>query len=1070
MYSAFISYRHIEPDQTIARRIERSIELFPIPSVYRKDPKKKHFNNAFRDTDELSLDRDLTTGIDYALSQSEFLIVILSPQYKESPWCLHEIEEFLKTHDRNKIMCVLANGEPTDIFPDILTHIPADDGSGEIIYKEPLCADFRLDPTTADRLELPRLLCTMLGCTYDDLMKRREIYRRKQFAKIGAIALAVFLTIILLQIRNISNLNNALRDTQYSQSQTLAAQSMQHLSSFDRNTALKEAIQALPGSDSDNHPVTPEATYALAKATYAYQPSVFAQIRRSYMQYNVVRCAITPKKRRIVTMDTNGWILVQTYKGERISNWEIDGTSLTTCGFIVPDEYTVLAWRGGNLYSYDYENYARNWGVRVAADDYDFYTSGIYSVLLLDQTTCCAITNNYTVIVDLTDGTILQRLYNSQILEYLGKNGSLSTTRQFITEDRKVVLAAYLNEESVDHPQLCITVWDPETGELTAHSYDQSSYCTTLYATPDGKLVAVCADGWFDVSQLDNFSTEETFDEFRTMTIMCFDMADGRFIWEYDTEMPQTVSIPQIHFIPSKTSSDSALLSVTFEVDNYTFNLSTGELYSSVTLPDSIILIDSMKRESSSFYCCNHKYYTVNNMTGKITEYSGFDPFPEKVQSAEWVSGTLLAFNGKEIYWFENISDTDAEGSITLKWAPDVLQASDCGVNELSILLNNNLSIVDLEKCELVLESNLDRWFKEDDSIIWRMAGTYFDGSGVVITGLDFQTGNIHVAAYNSKVKKTRLLYTFPRSSDDVIDLETDTNWTDSLVYSEGTVYFVPEKRKNTILFYNIVTGKKGHMDVTGLPESMILGGVFRDFISDPRVTIPSIAVSPNGEYLFSTVCDLSDYTMHVAVVSLKTGEADLIEVCGPIEARTRNAAFNEDNSLLALSTDYSILLFSDGYEKMTTIPIAGLGVSSMTWFKNELYVAFTNHMIRHYSASGDLITDIELEKDSTAQSFLALTETWIPVKNKINNDDSLIYVENSNMSLISPDSNATTPLLYVPSFVGWSNENDRFVTASIDPVSINRSENDTFTIYVYPHYTYQDLIEKGKAQLAEME
>ena len=206
--------------------------------------------------------------------------------------------------------------------------------------------------------------------------------------------------------------------------------------------------------------------------------------------------------------------------------------------------------------------------------------------------------------------------------------------------------------------------------------------------------------------------------------------------------------------------------------------------------------------------------------------------------------------------------------------------------------------------------------------LIRRLLGTYFDGSGVVITGLDFQTGNIHVAAYNSKVKKSRLLYTFPRSSDDVIDLETDTNWTDSLVYSEGTVYFVPEKRKNTILFYNIVTGKKGHMDVTGLPESMILGGVFRDFISDPRVTIPSIAVSPNGEYLFSTVCDLSDYTMHVAVVSLKTGEADLIEVCGPIEARTRNAAFNEDNSLLALSTDYSILLFSDGYEKMTTIPI----------------------------------------------------------------------------------------------------------------------------------------------------
>ena len=87
-YSAFISYRHVDPDQEIARRIQHSIETFSIPrALQNSSGNSRHFRKVFRDSDELSLDRDLSSGIDYALSQSEFLIVVLSPQYKESPWC-----------------------------------------------------------------------------------------------------------------------------------------------------------------------------------------------------------------------------------------------------------------------------------------------------------------------------------------------------------------------------------------------------------------------------------------------------------------------------------------------------------------------------------------------------------------------------------------------------------------------------------------------------------------------------------------------------------------------------------------------------------------------------------------------------------------------------------------------------------------------------------------------------------------------------------------------------------------------------------------------------------------------
>ncbi len=33
-YQAFISYRHIEPDQTIAKHLHQEIETFPIPRSF----------------------------------------------------------------------------------------------------------------------------------------------------------------------------------------------------------------------------------------------------------------------------------------------------------------------------------------------------------------------------------------------------------------------------------------------------------------------------------------------------------------------------------------------------------------------------------------------------------------------------------------------------------------------------------------------------------------------------------------------------------------------------------------------------------------------------------------------------------------------------------------------------------------------------------------------------------------------------------------------------------------------------------------------------------------------------
>ena len=117
-YNAFISYRHHPDDIKVASDIHRSLERFHVPKDLRKQGKT--ITRLFRDKDELPITSSLTTDIYEALENSDYLIVICSIHTKESIWVQREIETFLKTHSRNKVLTVLASGEPYDVIPDIL--------------------------------------------------------------------------------------------------------------------------------------------------------------------------------------------------------------------------------------------------------------------------------------------------------------------------------------------------------------------------------------------------------------------------------------------------------------------------------------------------------------------------------------------------------------------------------------------------------------------------------------------------------------------------------------------------------------------------------------------------------------------------------------------------------------------------------------------------------------------------------------------------------------------------------------------------------------------------------------
>ena len=276
-YNAFISYRHHPDDIRVATEIHRLLERFHIPKGLRG--KITPIERIFRDKEELPITSSLTDNITAALRNSDYLIVICSQHTKESVWVQREIETFLQTHSRNKILTVLCGGEPYEVIPEILLYEQVQGPvTGEMIRRdvEPLSCDWRLPSRQARREELPRLAAVLLGCGYDDLRQRQRHYRMRRLMAVMSAAVTLSLglagyflyTSITIQKANVQireNLDEALRN----QSRFLANAAQERLDAGDRMTAIALAMEALPEYPGER-PYVPDGEYVLSKALGVY--------------------------------------------------------------------------------------------------------------------------------------------------------------------------------------------------------------------------------------------------------------------------------------------------------------------------------------------------------------------------------------------------------------------------------------------------------------------------------------------------------------------------------------------------------------------------------------------------------------------------------------------------------------------------------------------------------------------------------------------------------------------------------------------------------------------------------
>ena len=297
-YDAFISYRHCEPDNEIASRLQKKLESFRFPKDIADKVGRTKLTRIFRDETEFAVSDDLTKAIEEAIVNSDYLIAVCSPEYLKSPWCRKEIETFLRFHDRKHVLLVLADGEPMETFPPEIIY--------EDLYKigidgrpfwtkvqrEPLAADCRGEDSKERNPKIDkaviRIAAAILGVRFDDLQQRhrQEQYKRTRTRVLIAFGVLVaflalcvgFLIKIAGQNRDILKQNeeiamqNEIISLKYAD--TLAATSDNLLRDGKRKDAVYAARLALPDEETDNY--SELATKALVNALGIYDlPNTF---------------------------------------------------------------------------------------------------------------------------------------------------------------------------------------------------------------------------------------------------------------------------------------------------------------------------------------------------------------------------------------------------------------------------------------------------------------------------------------------------------------------------------------------------------------------------------------------------------------------------------------------------------------------------------------------------------------------------------------------------------------------------------------------------------------------------
>lgn len=199
-FAAFISYSHA--DTAAAARLQRRLERYRLPKNFARTGKSnsREIGRIFRDREDLAAAPSLSEAIKDALSLSQALIVVCSPDARVSRWVNEEISLFRTIHPDRPILAALVRGEPSDSFPEALS-----EGG-----REPLAADLRKD---ADGWSLGflKIVAGIARVPLDTLIQRDAQRRVRRVTWITLGAISAMLVMGIMTFFAISARNEAAR-------------------------------------------------------------------------------------------------------------------------------------------------------------------------------------------------------------------------------------------------------------------------------------------------------------------------------------------------------------------------------------------------------------------------------------------------------------------------------------------------------------------------------------------------------------------------------------------------------------------------------------------------------------------------------------------------------------------------------------------------------------------------------------------------------------------------------------------------------------------------------------------
>ncbi len=177
-YRVFISYSHA--NSADARWLQRKLESYVIPKRIRRDSNHR-LGAVFLDHERLATSASLSDSIKEALTRSETMVVVCSPDAATSHWVNLEINEFKKLGRSDRIYPVIVDAPDTDfkrIFPEALLS----DGD------EPMAADLRPD-ADGRRGAVLRLVAGILEVGLDDLVRKDTQRRHRRILGFASLSL-----------------------------------------------------------------------------------------------------------------------------------------------------------------------------------------------------------------------------------------------------------------------------------------------------------------------------------------------------------------------------------------------------------------------------------------------------------------------------------------------------------------------------------------------------------------------------------------------------------------------------------------------------------------------------------------------------------------------------------------------------------------------------------------------------------------------------------------------------------------------------------------------------------------